>query len=76
MAKILAIRKATVTIIQKQLAEVINESDSFIAVTAINREISPPSQIENFIVDIKMLAQVIKNIRFVYFIGWPMSKLV
>lgn len=44
-AEILTIREAIVAIIQKQLSEVIIESDSLIAIQAIRGEINPPSNI-------------------------------
>lgn len=64
VAEILAIRKAIVTIIHKELAEVIITSDSLVAVKAING--GPPIQIRNLVEHIKSLANVIQNIKFVY----------
>lgn len=62
----LVIREATVTIIQKQSAQIIIESDSLIAIKAINEEINPPSHIRNLVEDVKILTQVVKNIKCMY----------
>lgn len=43
--EILAIWEATMTIIHKQLSEVIIETDSLIALSTIKGEINPPSNI-------------------------------
>lgn len=62
----LASREAIVAIIQKQLTEVIIESDSLIVIQSIKGEIAPANQIRNLVEKIKMLAKVIKNTKFVY----------
>lgn len=65
-----AMQEAMVAIIRKQLAEVIIVSVSLVAIKANGENISP-SRIRNLVEDIKILAQVVKDIKFVYWIGWP-----
>lgn len=59
------------TIIQKQLAKVIIESNSLVVIKAINGDINLPSQIRNLVEDIRILVQVVKNFKLVYRIGQP-----
>lgn len=68
VTEVLAIQEhtVTITIIQKQLAKVITESDSLVAIKAINGDINPPSHIGNLVEDIKIQTRVFKNIKFVY----------
>lgn len=48
MAKTFIILKAIITIIQRQVAHIIIENDSFIAIKTINEEINSPSKTFTF----------------------------
>lgn len=63
--EILAIKEATMTLIYKQLSEVIIETESLIAISTIQEEINPPSNFRNFVEDVNILANVVKNIKFI-----------
>lgn len=64
LTEALAIREDFVGAIQKQMEQIIIESDSPITVKAINE--NPPKLIENIVEDCKTLPKTVKNIKFVY----------
>lgn len=65
MAETLVIREAVVNIIQKQMVQVVIESDLLVNIRAINGEINPPTPIRDLVDDTNILAQVVKSIKFV-----------
>lgn len=72
IAEILAIQKALETVVQEKLSNVIFESDSLIVVQDTIGEIKSPYQICNLVKDITALAEVGKNIKFLYCNSQPM----
>lgn len=65
LEEVLTIREAIASTTQKQMDQVVIESDSLVAEKAINREINPPRFIGNIVDDIKILTKTLRNIKFI-----------
>lgn len=67
LAETLTICEAILTTIQKQLLDIIMESDSQLVIQAIEVAIQAPSQIFNVIEDIRILTKTFRYIKFIYY---------